>query len=180
MKRMLYYNKIIGIICILVIALLGLAYFLVPQAPVSSSSGIWVWPLEGGIILEEGKYRTVLENTDYGVRNPDLVHTDATDRMGCFEVGSHRLYHAGVDLYYPNGNTANAVVKAVSNGTVLDTILKQDGWVIVIEHDNGIYSAYWHLLDKTAVCQELCRFSGWLSALAGTEMLRSFTLRVTV
>lgn len=79
----------------------------------------WTWPIDGGIILSNNLHGTTLENTDYDVKNLDLVNSSRSDRTTCFGVGWHRLYHAGVDLYLPGQSAENASVKSVANGSVV-------------------------------------------------------------
>jgi murein DD-endopeptidase MepM/ murein hydrolase activator NlpD len=113
----------------------------------SASVDIWVWPLTGGAVIEESKYGTVVENTDYAVKNLDLVHPRPT-HLTCFNVGWHRIYHAGVDLYIPNGQTAHQPVKAVSSGIVVFREAGTENVSVIISHTQAnVYSVYWHLSD---------------------------------
>lgn len=48
--------------------------FAIGQNVVAQSSSDWTWPLDGGIILTLGQHSTTLENTDYYVKNLDLVN----------------------------------------------------------------------------------------------------------
>lgn len=93
------------------------------STPVSVSpqtADSWIFPLgnDGYLytIRQNTKYGTVVENTYYAIRNLDLIL--GTDRITCFGLGAHRLYHAGVDLYRVGSSAAGAQVKAVANGVV--------------------------------------------------------------
>ncbi|GAB4581300.1 MAG: hypothetical protein Fur0022_40470 [Anaerolineales bacterium] len=143
---------ILGILTGLLISV-GMYSVLSKPYPAESSTSAWVWPLDSGIPISGTLFGTTVENTNYGVKNLDLVRP-STPRITCFGVGFHRIYHAGVDLYVPDENGNNIAegdsVVAASNGEV--TLKKflgiQDGWVIVISHpQDGVYSAYWHLTE---------------------------------
>ena len=60
----------------------------------------------------------LIENTDYGVKNPDLK-----PRTTCFgnDIPLSATYHAGEDLYYPDRNfdTAGTDVFAAADGRVM-------------------------------------------------------------
>lgn len=115
----------------------------------TSPSSDWTWPLDGGVVLVNGLHTTTLENTDYDVKNLDLVHSRST-HLTCFDVGWHRLYHAGVDLYLSGGGTENALVKSVANGTVVYFDSTPNEQSLIIEHTAyGVYSVYWHLKNVT-------------------------------
>ena len=120
------------------------------KATPNQQSSQWTWPLDGQFqTLVNGKYGTTLENTDYGVRNLDLVHS-SPNHITCFGVGWHRLYHAGVDLYLSNGNTAGAPVRSVSNGVVDYVGSGTQNVPIIIRHQaSGVWSVYWHLENPT-------------------------------
>lgn len=121
----------------------------------------WEWPLGGDgfayAIAQNSRYGTTLENTDYQVRNLDLVHRGdipGDDHINCFSTGQHRQWHAGIDLYRVGGNTAGATVKAVANGVVYYAAdLSYPGSVVIIEHTlpkgSKIYSVYAHLLPAS-------------------------------
>jgi murein DD-endopeptidase MepM/ murein hydrolase activator NlpD len=108
----------------------------------------WTWPIDGNIIvLLNAKYGTTVENTDYAVKNLDLVHS-RVDHITCFDVGWHRLYHAGADLYLNNGNTEGTLVKAVANGIVEYVDDGLEDLSVIIRHPNdGVWSVYWHLKE---------------------------------
>lgn len=112
--------------------------------------GEWGWPLDGHfVVLNSARYGTTLENTDYGVKNLDLVHSSAS-HITCFNVGWHRAYHAGVDLYLANGNTAGAAVKSVSDGIVvhIDNNGVGDNLSVIVKHPiQGVWSVFWHLTN---------------------------------
>jgi murein DD-endopeptidase MepM/ murein hydrolase activator NlpD len=116
------------------------------QAIPNIQSTQWTWPLDGQFkVLTSSKYGTTLENTDYAVKNLDLVHSSA-NHITCFNVGWHRLYHAGVDLYRIGGNTAGTPVRAVANG-VVDYV---NAASVVIRHQtSGVWSVYMHLENPT-------------------------------
>jgi len=114
---------------------------------IASSSSDWTWPLDGGIVLSNGLHATTLENTNYDVKNLDLVNSSHSDRITCFGVGMHRLYHAGVDLYLPGQSAENASVKAVAYGTVVfrDSNYPNNQTLIIKHSTFGVWSVYWHL-----------------------------------
>lgn len=120
------------------------------QATPNLQSTQWTWPLDGQFrVLVNGKYGTTLENTDYAVKNLDLVHPSA-NHITCFDVGWHRLYHAGVDLYRTDGNTAGSPVRAVANGVVDYIDSGTENVSVVIRHQTaGVWSVYWHLANPT-------------------------------
>jgi hypothetical protein len=88
----------------------------------------------------------LIENTDYGVQNPDLRGNST-----CFNVEMRLLLHAGEDWYRQDGqSTAGAIVTAVANGTVYNINPgPYPGNAIVLEHTlpNGqyAYSVYMHI-----------------------------------
>lgn len=112
----------------------------------------WIFPLGNDgytyAIRQNAKYGTRVENTDYAIRNLDLILGGA-DRITCFDLGGHRLYHAGVDLYRLGSSAEGAQVKAVANGVVTHVGTDYPGLVIVLRHDlpSGppVYSLYGHL-----------------------------------
>lgn len=120
------------------------------QAIPKLQSSQWTWPLDGQVgVLVNSKYGTTLENTDYAVKNLDLVHSSA-NHITCFDVGWHRLYHAGVDLYRTDGNTAGTPVRAVANGVVDYVDSGLENVSVVIRHQTaGVWSVYWHLANPT-------------------------------
>jgi hypothetical protein len=91
----------------------------------------------------------LIENTDYGVQNPDLSHYS-----NCFAIDMRYLLHAGEDWYRLDGSAANGdEVTAIADGTVYDY---DSGWdypgeAVVLEHilPSGIhvYSVYMHIVD---------------------------------
>lgn len=96
----------------------------------------------------------LIENTDYGVKNPDLQGDT------CFGIEFNQIYHAGEDWYRQDGgSTAGAEVTAVANGQVLyaDPNMNYPGLVVIIEHTVGsgqkVYSVYAHLDDSTLEVQ---------------------------
>ncbi|MBI5842601.1 MAG: M23 family metallopeptidase [Chloroflexi bacterium] len=89
----------------------------------------------------------LIEDTDYGVKNPDLDNPDT-----CFHYDWRELFHAGEDLYYPDRtfDAAGHEVTAVANGVVIE--VTPEGWPgrgIIIEHTlpsrEKIYSVYVHV-----------------------------------
>lgn len=115
---------------------------------INSVQSNWTWPLDSGFItVKEEKYNTTVENTDYGIRNLDLIHP-RPGHLTCFGLGWHNIYHAGVDLYMANGNTAGQSVKAVADGIVKYRDDRTDNVAVIIEHPNyGVWSVYWHLTN---------------------------------
>jgi murein DD-endopeptidase MepM/ murein hydrolase activator NlpD len=96
----------------------------------------------------------LIENTDYGITNPDLSHFS-----NCFGTNMSNLYHAGQDLYRFDGqSTAGAEVTAVADGVVSDYSSSGNypGRAIVIKHllSSGqyVYSVYMHL-ENIAITQ---------------------------
>jgi len=96
-------------------------------------------------------YGNLIENTDYGVKNPDLG-TGIT----CFDQPFDQLRHAGEDLYYKDRNisTAGSAVTAVAPGFVLysPTDIWYPGSVIIIQHSTSygyVYSVYAHIDSST-------------------------------
>ncbi len=136
------------LVCLL--ATVSLASSPQPLKPLVADS--WGWPLGGDgysyVVRQNIKYGTTVENTDYGIRNLDLI-LGGSDRITCFEVGGHRIYHAGVDLYRVGGNASGAQVRAIANGTVLYRGENYPGFVFIIQHDlsggGTVYSLYGHL-----------------------------------
>lgn len=92
---------------------------------------------------------TLIENTDYGIKNPDLQGNT------CFGVDFSMLFHAGEDWYREDGNsTQGAEVTAVADGKVVfaDPI-NYPGRVVIIEHvlpsGEEVYSMYAHIENLT-------------------------------
>ncbi|MBI3733771.1 MAG: peptidoglycan DD-metalloendopeptidase family protein [Chloroflexi bacterium] len=97
----------------------------------------------------------LIENTNYGVKNPDL------QGLKCFGVDWSQLYHAGEDLYRTDGSsTRGAEVTAVANGTVMfaDPLIDWPGRVVIVKHvlTNGqtIYSVYGHIENLAVVAAQ--------------------------
>ena len=93
----------------------------------------------------------IIENTDYGVKNPDLKPSTT-----CFgnDIPLSTTYHAGEDLYYPDRSvdTAGSDIFAVADGIVMDVSAPNwPGSAIVIEHilpsSQKVYSVYIHVDD---------------------------------
>jgi len=92
----------------------------------------------------------LIQNTDYGVMNPELVGTT------CFGIAWHKIYHAGEDLYREDAeSTEGAEVTAVADGRVVyaNPFTNYPGLVVIIEHrllsEEKIYSVYSHLDDDS-------------------------------
>jgi hypothetical protein len=101
-------------------------------------------------------YGYLIDNTSYGIKNPDLGATPT-----CFGSGTgnpvpwNNLYHSGEDLYNfttVNSSTWNNIVYTVADGTVIFVSQYDDnfypGQVVIIQHNppEGIfYSVYAHL-----------------------------------
>jgi len=92
----------------------------------------------------------LIQNTDYGIMNPELVGTT------CFDIAWHKIYHAGEDLYREDTeSTAGAEVTAVADGRVVyaNPFTNYPGLVVIIEHrlpsEEKIYSVYSHLDDNS-------------------------------
>jgi murein DD-endopeptidase MepM/ murein hydrolase activator NlpD len=121
----------------------------------------------GPILWYYGDLSTIVEDTRYGIKNPDLgIETT------CFGQPWHNVYHAGEDWYRFDKNTGRlldtaepgnkAIVKSVGNGIVVhlsDSIYP--GHAVVIEHTlvfpqdghDKIYSVYMHLADGLIVSE---------------------------
>ena len=140
---------------VLLVLLVSIGIYKTPSTMAAAAqAGVWTWPLDGDIVvLENVKYGTTLENTNYDVINRDLVHP-SQNHITCFDVGWHSIYHAGVDFYRSDGNTANALVRAVSDGQVVYVGESYPGFAIIIYHPIGsVYSVYMHLKDNVLVSQ---------------------------
>jgi murein DD-endopeptidase MepM/ murein hydrolase activator NlpD len=92
----------------------------------------------------------LIQNTDYGVMNPELVGTT------CFGVAWQKIYHAGEDLYREDAkSTEGAEITAVADGKVAyaNPFTNYPGLVVIIEHrlpsEKKIYSVYSHLDDNS-------------------------------
>lgn len=131
--------KILSIIWVALLLLIAVGQNGVTASPSSD----WTWPLDGGIVLSNGLHSTTLENTNYDVKNLDLVNSSHSDRITCFGVGWQRLYHAGVDLYLPGQSAENASVKSVANGTVVfrDSSNPNNQTLIINHSAYGVWSA---------------------------------------
>lgn len=97
----------------------------------------------------------LIEDTRYGVQNPDLVGTT------CFGIAWEELYHAGQDLYRAEGeSTAGAAVTAIADGTVVyaNPDLNYPGLAVIVEHalpdGEVLYSVYAHLDDNSLEVSE--------------------------
>jgi murein DD-endopeptidase MepM/ murein hydrolase activator NlpD len=97
----------------------------------------------------------LIEDTDYGVMNPDLRGNT------CFGIAWEKIYHAGQDLYRADGkSTAGAEVTAAADGKVIyaNPDLNYPGLVVIIEHtppgDDRLYSVYAHLDDNSLAVEE--------------------------
>jgi len=146
----------IGLIAIHGSSLALLPFSLVAQAQAAAVADVFSPPLSfrDGLSYEpritynnEGQ---LIENTDYGIKNPDLQGDT------CFRVNFDQIYHAGEDWYRADGNsTAGAEVTAVANGTVAfaDPNMNYPGLVVIIEHTltlgQKVYSVYAHLDDSS-------------------------------
>lgn len=118
----------------------------------------------------------LIENTDYGIKNPDLQGGT------CFGINFDQIYHAGEDWYREDGrSTAGAEVTAVANGQVLfaDPEMNYPGLVVIIKHQlpSGriVYSMYAHLDDfslEVEVGQQVSE-----GQRLGTVMYRDYTGR---
>jgi murein DD-endopeptidase MepM/ murein hydrolase activator NlpD len=92
----------------------------------------------------------LIENTNYGIRNMDLVG------VKCFGATWDQLYHAGEDLYRTDGtSTAGAEVTAIADGRVAyaNPFLNYPGLVVILAHrlpaGDLIYSVYAHIDDNS-------------------------------
>jgi murein DD-endopeptidase MepM/ murein hydrolase activator NlpD len=89
----------------------------------------------------------LIENTDYGIQNPDLKYTSP-----CFGMEMRQLFHAGEDWYRRDKlNTMGSEVTAIADGVVTfaDRTMVYPGRVVIIRHTlpsaQIIYSVYAHL-----------------------------------
>ena len=143
---------------VLVVLIIFSSPRLVSAAP-SRQTTEWEWPLGSDnysfIIRYNTKYETTVENTDYSFRNLDL-RLGWPDWVTCFNVGAHRIYHAGIDLYPvvpPDVLPETADVSAIADGQVLARENGFPGYAILIQHTlpgpEYLYSVYMHLAFPT-------------------------------
>jgi murein DD-endopeptidase MepM/ murein hydrolase activator NlpD len=135
-----------------VVLSLWLPNFPVKSAFLSDISEIFSPPLGYSDTLKYGPRFTynnggsLIENTDYGIQNPDLNGSST-----CFNTYKRLLLHAGEDWYREDGqSTAGAEVTAVANGTVYNINPgPYPGNAIVLEHHlpsgQSVYSVYMHI-----------------------------------
>lgn len=160
-KTKIFFGRFIvvtsGIIILIIVAVTFTSISSQAQSPATSFD----FPLGDGtynygpILQYYGNPSVIVEDTRYGIKNPDLG-----SRITCFGQPWNNVYHAGEDWYRFDKNTgqlldtAGAIVKAVGNGRVVhvsDNIYP--GYAIIIEHSlsppkdghNKIYSVYIHL-----------------------------------
>jgi murein DD-endopeptidase MepM/ murein hydrolase activator NlpD len=97
----------------------------------------------------------LIENTDYGIQNPDLNQFSA-----CFGTAWNNLYHAGQDLYRSSGqSTSGDEVTAIADGIVTSVntppFVNYPGAAIIIRHPlpSGLYafSVYVHLENVSSL-----------------------------
>lgn len=160
----MYPRKFIGEVILILTglgAILGSSLLLLPFSPVVQAqtepiANIFSPPLgfRDGLSYEprithnnEGQ---LIENTDYGIKNPDLQGDT------CFGVNFDQIYHAGEDWYRSDdSSTAGAEVTAVADGQVAfaDPTMNYPGLVVIIEHTlasgQKVYSVYAHLEDSS-------------------------------
>ena len=98
-------------------------------------------------------FGVLIENTDYGIQNPDL-----NGYSSCFQMEMRYLLHAGEDWYRSDGeSTSLAEGTAVADGVVTDYNPAWDypGEAVVIEHTmlsgQKVYSVYMHLNEDVSV-----------------------------
>jgi hypothetical protein len=90
----------------------------------------------------------IVENTHYGVKNPDLILPSK-----CFWRDASELYHAGEDWYRQDGQgTAGATVTAIADGIVFDfdPANHHPGESVILQHGSPgqhYYSVYMHIKD---------------------------------
>ena len=60
-------------------------------------------------------------------------------------------YHAAEDYYVPEGNAAGAGVYAVADGEVVFAGSEYPGLVVIVRHEENLYSMYGHLAHDWAV-----------------------------
>jgi len=103
----------------------------------------------------------IIENTDYGVKNPDLKNS-SQGNITCFGFDWRDLYHAGEDLYHPDRNidTVGTDVFAVADGIVKDVSAPTwPGSAIIIEHTlpsaQKVYSVYIHVDDVAVLTNDI-------------------------
>ena len=95
----------------------------------------------------------LIEDTRYGVKNPDLYRP-----YTCFGPSWDHIYHAGVDLYRTDGQSAyGAQVTAVADGVVeeFNPAWNYPGEGVVVKHwltsGQPIYSVYMHVENVAVV-----------------------------
>lgn len=109
----------------------------------------WDWPVKvNWHIHEHINNITTIENTNFGVRNLDLVYHSPT-RLNCLQAGWFRQYHAGVDFYNRDGSMKRVSVYAIADGEIVSASNGYPGYTIIIQHpvtdDEMVYSVYMHL-----------------------------------
>ena len=86
---------------------------------------------------------------------PDHVPGDSCyirHGYACENVGfSSGWWHTGENWYLSEGNSAGALVLAVAAGEVVYADADYPGRVVIIRHDDDLYSMYGHLDDSLAV-----------------------------
>jgi hypothetical protein len=92
-------------------------------------------------------YGNLIENTDFGIKNPDLG-----SRVTCFNQPFNQLWHAGEDLYWNDRSisTDGFAVFSIAAGTVMyaPTNINYPGSVVIIRHSTStgyMYSVYAHI-----------------------------------
>ena len=97
------------------------------------------------ITYSDGSLNLLIENTDYGILNPDLQGNT------CFGRDWSQIYHAGEDWYRSDGSsTFGAEVTSVADGKVLfANPINYPGRVVIIQHllpsGQNVYSMYGHI-----------------------------------
>jgi murein DD-endopeptidase MepM/ murein hydrolase activator NlpD len=152
MKVLKFSIPLLGLVCL---SFSASAFSPTPASASPQTADSWIFPLGNDgytyTIRQNAKYGTRVENTDYTARNLDLILGGA-NRITCFDLGGHRLFHAGVDLYRIGSSAAGAQVKAVANGVVEDVGSNYPGLVVILRHDMPSgpprYSLYGHLQNS--------------------------------
>lgn len=143
----------------LIIPLVTLALNISPMTFFTQNepASTWRWPVDVPIYTREHvEYSTTIENVGFGVRNLDLTYVFPT-QLSCLKAGRHRQYHAGVDLYNPNGTMSGVSVFAVADGQVIYAGGNYPGSAVIVQHDvtgATIYSVYMHLTDVPTSIQD--------------------------
>jgi hypothetical protein len=106
-----------------------------PASPTPAQEPGWQWSLPIGVrgdVPGDGFY---------------LRHAYATENTSFYPGG----WHTGENWYLLEGDTAGTDVYAVADGEIVYAGFDYPGPVVIIQHDDELYSMYGHLDDELAV-----------------------------